>query len=56
MKLFWLLCRWSKLTWFLIAGRKSLVLVSMQTDLNFVWVVQIDLIPVWGIEVDLIPA
>ena len=37
------------------SGRKSLVVsVSMQIDMNFVWVVQIDLISVWGIELDLI--
>ena len=43
MKLIWLLCGWSKLTWFLNAGRKSLVFsVSMQIDLHFVWVLQID--------------
>ena len=47
----------SKFTWFLNAGRKSLALfsVSMQIDLQFVWVVQIDLISVWVIELDLIP-
>ena len=49
MKLIWLLCGWPKLTWFLNAGRSSLVFsVSMQIDLHFVWVVQIDLISVWG--------
>ena len=55
VKLIWM-CRWSKLTWCLNAGRKSPVFsVSMQIDLHFVWVVHIDLISVWGIELDLIP-
>ena len=49
MKLIWLLCGRSKLTWFLNAGRKSLVVsVSTQVDLYFVWVVQIVLISVLG--------
>ena len=52
--LIWL-CGWSKLTLFLNAGRKSLVLnASMQIDLRSVWVVQIDLNSVYGIELDLI--
>ena len=45
-----------ELTWFLNAGRKSLVFgVSMKTDLHFVWLVRIDLISVWEFELDLIP-
>ena len=44
-----------EMTWFLNAGRKSLVFsVSMQIGLQFVWVVQIDLMPVRGIELELI--
>ena len=51
-----LLRGWSKFTWVLNARRKSPVFsVSMQIDLDFVWVVQIDLSSVWGIELDLIP-
>ena len=56
MKLIWLLCRSSKLTCFLNAGRKSIAFsVSMQIYLHFVWVVRIYLISVWGIELDLVP-
>ena len=47
---------WSKLTWFLNAGRELLVFsVSIQIDLLFVWVVQIDLTSVRGVELDRIP-
>ena len=38
------------------AGQISLVFgVSMQIDLDFVWVIQGYLVSVWGIELDLIP-
>ena len=48
-------CVWSKLTWFLHAGRKALGFsVSIEVDLVFVWVVEIGLISIWGIELDLI--
>ena len=56
MKLISLSCGWSKLIWVLYAGRTPLAFgVSMQIDVNIVWVVQIDLISVWGVELDLIP-
>ena len=49
------LCGWSKLTWFLFAGRKSLGLsVSIELDFVLVWVVEIDLISLWGFEPDMI--
>ena len=39
------LCWWSKLTWFLYAGRKSLCFSSsIEIDLVFVWEVELDLI------------
>ena len=48
------LCEWSKLTWFLYVGRKSLGFsVSIEIDLDYVWV-EMDLISVWGMEHDLI--
>ena len=41
------MCGWSKLTWFLYAGRKSLGFsLRIEIDLVFVWVVEIDLISV----------
>ena len=56
MKLVGYLFGWSKLTWVLNAGSKPLVCnVSMQTNLNLVWMVQIDLISVRDFEVDLVP-
>ena len=49
------LCGWSKLAWFLYAGRKSLGFnVNIEHDFVFVWVVEIDLISLWGIQLDLI--
>ena len=43
------LCRWSKLTWFLDAGRNSFGFsVSIEIHLAFVWVVDVDFISVWG--------
>ena len=43
--------RWSKLTWFSYAGRKSLGFsVGTEIGLVSVWVVEIDLIPVWGVD------
>ena len=42
------------MTWFLYSGGKSLVFsMSMQVDLNFLWVVQVDLILVWD-KIDLV--
>ena len=43
------LCGWSKLTWFLYAGSKSLGCSVIEIDLVFVWVFEIDLIsgPEW---------
>ena len=53
-RLIWFLCGWSKLTWFLYSGRKSLrVSVNVEIDLVFV-LVEIDLISVWEVELDLI--
>ena len=49
------LCGWSKLTWFLNAGRKSLGFgVNIDFDLVFVWVVETNLISVRGVELELI--
>ena len=43
-RLTWLLCGWSKLPWFLFAGRKSPGSgVRIEIDLLLVWVVEIDL-------------
>ena len=49
------LCGWSKLTWFLYAGSKSLgYSVGIEIYLVLVWVVEIYLILVWGMDLDLI--
>ena len=45
-KLPWFLCGWSKLTWFLDAGRKSLRFSVSIEGLDYVWVIVIDLISV----------
>ena len=51
------LCEWSKLTWFLYAGRKSLDFsVGIKIDLAFVWVIESDLISVPEMETFLITA
>ena len=42
------LCGWSKRTWFLYAGRKSLGIDgSTEIDLVFVRVVEMDVVSVW---------
>ena len=50
-RLTWFLCGWSKWTWFLYAGRKSLGFrVNIEIDVAFVCVDEIDLISVSGID------
>ena len=43
--------RGSKLTWFLCAGRKLIVISVGSIDLVFVWVVEIDLVFVCGSKI-----